>query len=662
MKISANPVQVAPVANNAPEFSGSTATRLVAENTPAGEDIGDPVAATDSDNGDTLTYSLGGTDADSFGFVTTSGQLQTKDPLDYEDKQPYTVTVSVHDGRDANGAANTAVDATITVTVNLENVEEPGTVTLSSAQPLTGTAFVASLTDPDGSVTSLTWQWASSATSGGTFDDITGATSATYTPGAGDLGKYLQATATYTDGHDSNKSAVAVSAKPTNSVPVFSEATATRSVAEDASISANVGTPVTATDADTLAYTLAGTDAASFRIVETSGQLQTETLLDYEVRRSYEVTVTVTDTWGATATITVTIAVTNVEEPGSVTLSTVQPQVGTEVTAELTDPDGDPTRVVWQWARATSQSGNWTNISSGVDRGSYTPVAADVGYYLRAWATYEDPQGGSKSANVVSDNPVQAAPAGNNSAPVFSERTAARSVSENTATETSFGTPVTASDVNSDTLTYTLGGADADSFVIVAASGQLRTKDPLDYESRSSYQVTVTAADPSNASDSIAVTITVTNEDEAGAVELSTVQPQVGTALTATLDRPRRRSFRRRLAVGGKHYGFRPLYQRQQRGGSGRLHAGSRRLGPLPPGHGDIYRPARLGQERACSFVQPRAGSAGGQQHTGVFRGNRHAFGEGERRNWRQRRHPDNRCRRRKRPVNLLPGRWGGPL
>ena len=271
------------------------------------------------------------------------------------------------------------MDATITVTINLSNVEEPGTVTLSSAQPLTGTAFVASLTDPDGSVTSLTWQWASSATSGGTFDDITGATSATYTPGAGDLGKYLQATATYSDGHGGPKSAVAVSAKPTNSAPVFSETTATRSVAEDASIGANVGAPVTATDADTLAYTLAGTDAASFRIVETSGQLQTETLLDYEVRRSYEVTVTVTDTWGATATITVTIAVTNVEEPGSVTLSTVQPQVGTEVTAELTDPDGDPTRVVWQWARATSLSGNWTNISSGVDHASYTPVAADVG-------------------------------------------------------------------------------------------------------------------------------------------------------------------------------------------------------------------------------------------------------------------------------------------
>ena len=538
MKVSANRVQAAPVANNQLGFSGSTATRLVEENTPTGQNIGDPVTAIDLDSVDTLTYSLGGVDGDSFGIDTTSGQLLTKDPLDYEDDQSYTVTVSVHDGKDSNGASDTAVDATITITINLENVEEPGAVTLSSAQPLTGTAFVAGLTDPDGSVSNLTWQWASSATSRGTFDDITGATSASYTPVAGDLGNYLQATATYSDGHGGNKSAVTVSSKPTNSAPVFSEAAATRSVAEDASVGANVGAPVTATDADTLSYTLGGTDAASFSIVETSGQLQTGALLDYEVRRSYEVTVTATDTSDVSASIVVTITVTNVEEPGTVTLSTIQPQVGTEVTAQLTDPDGDPTRVIWQWARATTQSGSWTNISSGVDRGSYTPVAADVNMYLRAWASYSDPHGGSKTANGVSDNPVQAEPAVSNSAPSFSENTAERSVSENTAGGTDFGTPVTASDANSDTLTYTLGGADADSFGIVAASGQLQTKGPLDYESRSSYQVTVTAADPSNASDVIPLTITVSNVDEHGAVKLSSVQPQVGTPLTATLTDP----------------------------------------------------------------------------------------------------------------------------
>ena len=44
-------------------------------------------------------------------------------------------------------------------------------------------------------------------------------------------------------------------------------------------------------------------------------------------------------------------------------------------------------------------------------------------------------------------------------------------------------------------MTYTLGGTDAASFDIVAATGQLQTKAALDYETRSSYEVTVTDTD-----------------------------------------------------------------------------------------------------------------------------------------------------------------------
>ena len=59
-------------------------------------------------------------------------------------------------------------------------------------------------------------------------------------------------------------------------------------------------------------------------------------------------------------------------------------------------------------------------------------------------------------------------------------------------------------------LTYTLGGADAASFDIVRATGQLKTKAKLDYETKKSYMVTVTATDPDGASASIDVTIMVT--------------------------------------------------------------------------------------------------------------------------------------------------------
>ena len=150
--------------NSAPVFTdGATTTRSVAENTAATQNIGSAVAATDADAADTLTYTLSGTDAASFGIVSSSGQLQTKASLDYETKTSYTVTVSVSDSKNADGAADTAVDASTTVTISVTNMDEAGSVSFDSTTATVGTALAATITDPDGSVSSITWQWASSS-------------------------------------------------------------------------------------------------------------------------------------------------------------------------------------------------------------------------------------------------------------------------------------------------------------------------------------------------------------------------------------------------------------------------------------------------------------------------------------------------------------------
>ena len=68
--------------------------------------IGDPVAARDVDTGDTLTYTLGGTDDGSFDIDEDTGQLKTMADLNYEvvpAKTSYMVTVTVTDGKDAEG-------------------------------------------------------------------------------------------------------------------------------------------------------------------------------------------------------------------------------------------------------------------------------------------------------------------------------------------------------------------------------------------------------------------------------------------------------------------------------------------------------------------------------------------------------------------------------
>ncbi|MDE0398336.1 MAG: leucine-rich repeat domain-containing protein, partial [Candidatus Poribacteria bacterium] len=102
-----------------------------------------------------------------------------------------------------------------------------------------------------------------------------------------------------------------------NDPPAFTDGTnTTRSVAENAASGQNIGTAVAAADADndTLIYILGGTDAASFSIISTSGQLQTSAALDFDTKSSYSVTVLVFDKKGGSDSITVTINITEVNE------------------------------------------------------------------------------------------------------------------------------------------------------------------------------------------------------------------------------------------------------------------------------------------------------------------------------------------------------------
>ena len=107
--------------NEPPVFPSETDERSVTENTAAGQPIGDPVEAEDPDAGATLTYTLGGDDAASFDIIESTGQLQTKNDLDFEKKASYTVTVTATDREDLSDV--------IAVTITVTNVDENPTVT-----------------------------------------------------------------------------------------------------------------------------------------------------------------------------------------------------------------------------------------------------------------------------------------------------------------------------------------------------------------------------------------------------------------------------------------------------------------------------------------------------------------------------------------------------
>ena len=104
-----------------------------------------------------------------------------------------------------------------------------------------------------------------------------------------------------------------------------------------------------------------------------------------------------------------------------------------------------------------------------------------------------------------------------NAAPEFSSPTATREVPEDTAANTNIGTALpAATDADNDPLTYTLEDADAASFDFNAATRQLSTKSGVtyDHETTPSYSVTLKADDDNGGTDTLAVTITITDVEE----------------------------------------------------------------------------------------------------------------------------------------------------
>ena len=93
-----------------------------------------------------------------------------------------------------------------------------------------------------------------------------------------------------------------------------------------------------------------------------------------------------------------------INPPGVVTITPDDAEVGTELTASLTDPDGGVTNVTWEWSRSNDGETGWTRIS-GATRNTYTPIYANRGQYLRARAFYDDNHGFDKAASGIIEGP-----------------------------------------------------------------------------------------------------------------------------------------------------------------------------------------------------------------------------------------------------------------
>ena len=282
-----------------------------------------------------------------------------------------------------------------------------------------------------------------------------------------------------------------------NQSPTFSEASPSRSFAENTEAGQDIGTPVSATDEDggTLSYSLTGTDAASFRVVPTSGQLQTgaDIMYDYETKSSYSVTVRVEDGQGGSATIDVPINLTDENEaPVFISDKTIEVTENSSLVGTLVADDVDSEDSITDYA--ITGGANQTKFSivsdtgalsfkvspdfeSPTDVASTTPMnAADNNEYI----VIVTATGGAGARAMTTSNTITVTVTNENEAPVFTSNKSIE-VAENSSL---VGTLV-ADDVDSeDSITdYAItGGADQTKFSIVSDTGVLSFKVSPDFE------------------------------------------------------------------------------------------------------------------------------------------------------------------------------------
>ncbi|MDE2976867.1 MAG: cadherin domain-containing protein, partial [Acidobacteriota bacterium] len=503
--------------NEAPAFSTAAA---LATSVPEGTtgNIGSPVTATDPE-GAALTYSLTGTDAAAF-QVSAAGQisLATGTTLNHEQKASYSFNVVVSDG------ATPPLTATRAVTVTVTDVDETLTIAgLASGTVAENAAYTSATPTVSGHRGTVTWTKEGADAADFTIASSTGVLSMIArdheSPADANKDNVYEVTvkATDQDGIEGTAS-ITVTVTNVNEAPAFATATAL-AIGVPEGTTGDIGSPVTATDPEgaSLTYSLTGTDASAFR-VSAAGQisLATGTVLNHEQKSSYSFNVVVSDgaTQPLTATRAVTVTVTDVDE--TLTISGLASGTVAENAAYTSaTPTVSGHRGTVTWTKEGADAADFTIASAtGVlkmiarDHEDAQDANTDNVYEVTVKATDQDGITGTASITVTVTNV--------NEAPSFaSAGTLSISVAEGTTGN--IGSPVTATDPEGASLTYSLTGTDASAFR-VSAAGQisLATGTVLNHERKASYSFNVVASDGATQplTATRAVTLTVTDVDE----------------------------------------------------------------------------------------------------------------------------------------------------
>ncbi|WP_234258265.1 tandem-95 repeat protein, partial [Pectobacterium sp. IFB5596] len=497
VSIGVRPVNDAPV----------TADQSIAtdEDTP----VSGTIVATDVD-GDTLRYSV--STQPQHGTLTldgATGQYTYTPAQDYNGNDRFIVTVS-----DGNGGTTTSTVSIGVRPVNDAPVTADQSIATDEDTPVSGTIVA---TDVDGDTLSYT---VGTPPANGTLT-LNGATGAyTYTPGANFNGND-RFVVTVSDGNGgTTTSTVSIGVRPVNDAPV----TADQSIATDEDTPVSGTIVATDVDGDTLSYTV-GTPPANGTLTldGTTGAYTYTPGANFNGNDRF--VVTVSDGNGGTTISTVSIGVRPVNDAPVTADQSIATDEDTPVSGTIvaTDVDGD----TLSYTVGTPPANGTLTLNSATGAYTYTP-GTNFNGNDRFVVTVSDGNRGTTTSTVsIGVRPV-------NDAPVTADQSIA------TDEDTPVSGTIVATDVDGDTLSYTVGTPPANGTLTLDGTTGAYTYTPgANFNGNDRFVVTVSDGNGGTTTSTVSIGVRPVNDapvtaDQSIATDEDT--PVSGTIVATDVD------------------------------------------------------------------------------------------------------------------------------
>ena len=397
------------------------------------------------------------------------------------------VTYTLSDGTDTTNGV-----LTITVTpVNDAPVANPDTATILEDAAATNINVLGNDTDVENDTLSISTVTATSGTVTSSADDVI------YTPEANFSG---QVTINYTlsDGTDTANGVLTITVTPVNDAPVANPDTTT--ILEDASAtSINVLSNDTDEENDTLSITSVNADVGAISSSGANVVYTPEANFNGQVIVNYILS-DGTDTAAGTLTINVTpVNDAPVAQPDTATINEDAPETTIDVISNDTDADATDTLAL---TAVTADIGTASVENNEI---KYTPALNNESTATLTYTLSDgtDEVQGNLTITIVAIN----------DAPTAVNQTFA--IGENSTDGETIGT-ITASDIENDTLTFSLSGGETSLFNIDSNSGLLTVNgnSAFNFETATQHTVNIDITDNGSPNETTTITINVNITDE----------------------------------------------------------------------------------------------------------------------------------------------------